>query len=196
MAGGPGKREELLLRVGPQPLTAANGALGETKPTLQIQIVLRQVRITLAIEQPHDPQRPIGVPERCCALRPHSWGARHGKPDPLAREFADDGEGLVALLRLQAVDGEYQFLDLAVVACEETGILVLNGEHGLIAVDINRDSVVGKVDILGIDEFVTDVRSGPMSTAAAVSDQGEEIPGDEPAMGVMTSSWGGLTVCA
>lgn len=102
----------------------------------------------------------------------------------------------MALLRLQAVDGEYQFLDLAVVACEETGILVLNGEHGLIAVDINRDSVVGKVDILGIDEFVTDVRSGPMSTAAAVSDQGEEIPGDEPAMGVMTSSWGGLTVCA
>jgi hypothetical protein len=107
----------------------------------------------------------------------------NGEPDTLESEFADHIKGFVAFLRLQAIDGENEVFDITVIVQESLAVLVSSGEHGLVAIDVDRDSIVGESNLVGVEEFISDVGNGPMAGTTTVPDKGEDIPSNEPTRG-------------
>jgi hypothetical protein len=114
------------------------------------------------------------------------------EPDAAGGQFADGIEGLVALLGLQAVDAQPQGADVAVGQAQQVGVLLAGGEHGLVAAQVERDCVVGQSDVVGVFQFVLDLGNGPVSCKAAVSDEAEDVPADEPT-GQGEGEFGGRT---
>ena len=90
-------------------------------------------------------------------------------------------EGLVPLLRLQAVDGQVDGVDALVSPLQVGEILLAGGEHVLVALDVQGEGVGGQLDLVGVEQFVADSRDRPVSSEAAMSDEGEDISADEPA---------------
>src|SRR5262249_37603450 len=103
-----------------------------------------------------------------------------GEPDALAAQFADDVEGLVALLRLQAVDGQDQGGDALVVLSQEGLVLVACGDHAAVALEVAGDGVVGQADAVAVAQFGLKLRDGPVGAEAAEAEPAEDIPADEP----------------
>jgi hypothetical protein len=89
-------------------------------------------------------------------------------------------EGLVALLRLQAVDAQPQVSDVPVGPAQQVGILLAGGDHGPVAAEVDGDGVLGKADPVTIDQFVPDLGDGPVPGEAAVADETEDVPADQP----------------
>jgi hypothetical protein len=81
---------------------------------------------------------------------------RRGEPDAFAGQFADDGEGLVPLLGLQAVDRQDDLLDRFVVLSQGLGVLLPGGEHRLVTLDVLGDGIVGERDRVGVPELGSD----------------------------------------
>ena len=106
---------------------------------------------------------------------------RLGEPNAAGVEFADGVEGLVALLRLKAVDAQPERGDVAVSQAQQFGVLLTCGQHGLVAAQVETDGVVGEADVVGVGEFVFDLGNGPVASETPVADEAEDIPADEPA---------------
>src|SRR5262249_18936054 len=85
-----------------------------------------------------------------------------GEPDALAFQLADDVEGLVALLRLQAVDGQDQAVDVLVVLGQPGLVLVAGGDHAAVACEVAGDGVVGQADAEAVAQLSLELRDGPV----------------------------------
>jgi hypothetical protein len=81
---------------------------------------------------------------------------------------------------LQPVDAQPQRGDAEVGQAQQFGILLAGGEHGLVAAQVERDGILGQMDAVGVGEFGPDLWYGPVSGEAAVADEAEDVPADEP----------------
>jgi len=103
-----------------------------------------------------------------------------GEPHALVAEFADDVEGLVALLGLEAVDGQDQVIDVAVSLGEGGGVLVPSGNHAAVALQVVGEGVVGEADVVGVSQFGLQLGDGPVPGEAAEAEPAEQVPGNHP----------------
>jgi hypothetical protein len=56
----------------------------------------------------------------------------------------------MAFFRLQAVDRQHQRCNIPVVVRQPLWILLPGRQHGLVAVKIGRDSIIGQPDSIGV----------------------------------------------
>jgi hypothetical protein len=105
---------------------------------------------------------------------------RRGEPDAFAGQFADDGEGLVPLLGLQAVDRQDDLLDRFVVLSQGLGVLLPGGEHRLVTLDVLGDGIVGERDRVGVPELGSDQGDREVAGTPAMPDPAEDVPADSP----------------
>jgi hypothetical protein len=103
-----------------------------------------------------------------------------GEPDPLAAQLADDVEGFVPLLRLQAVDGQDQVVDVLVSRRQHGAVVVAGGDHPAVALQVAGDGVVGQRDAIAVAQLGLELGDGPVAGEAAKAEPGEDVPGDEP----------------
>ena len=106
-----------------------------------------------------------------------------GPPDPFAGQFPHDVEGLVSLLRLQAIDRQDDLLDGMVVQSQGLGVLLTGREHRLVSLDVSGDGIFGEPDPVGVDQFGADQGDRPVASTASMSDPAEDIPADGPVRG-------------
>ena len=106
---------------------------------------------------------------------------RLGEPDTSPGQFADDVEGLVPLLGLEAVDREDDPIDPMTVLPQVLRVLPACREHRLIAADVLGDAGLGEVAGEEVEQLGADLGDGPVTREAAMADPAEDVPGDGPA---------------
>jgi hypothetical protein len=106
---------------------------------------------------------------------------RLGEPDAFAGQLADDIEGLVPLLGLEAIDREDDLIGPVIVLAQGLGVLLACREHRLIAADVVGDAGLGEVDGEAVEQLAADLGDGPVAREAAMADPAEDVPADAPA---------------
>ena len=81
-------------------------------------------------------------------------------------------ENVKASTLRQAISNELMPQDLRV--------LLTCGKHGLVAMQVIADGVVGEFDPPGINEFVSDLGNRPMSREPSMSDPAKDVSADRP----------------
>ena len=84
------------------------------------------------------------------------------------------------LLRLKAIDRKNQLAGFSIFPARGLGVLLTRGHHGLIAMDVIADGLVGELDRVGINEFVSDLGNRPMLGEPSMSDLAEDVPANRP----------------
>ena len=86
----------------------------------------------------------------------------------------------MSLLRLKAIDPKNQLVDPGVLMPQDLRVLLTCGKHGLVAMQVIADGVVGEFDPPGINEFVSDLGNRPMSREPSMSDPAKDVSADRP----------------
>ena len=105
---------------------------------------------------------------------------RLGEPHPLPGQFPDDVEGLVALLRLEAVDRQDDRVDRFVLPPQHLGVLLPRREHDLVMPDVPGQGIVRELDPVRVEQFGSDLGDRPVPGEAAMTDPAQDVPADGP----------------
>src|SRR5262249_33912652 len=103
-----------------------------------------------------------------------------GEPDPLPGQLADDVEGLVSLLGLEAIDAEDDLSPGGVLPAEEFGVLLPRREHDLGPAGVLLDRMLGGLARVVVPELGLDQGDCHVSGTASMADPAEDVPADRP----------------
>jgi site-specific DNA recombinase len=122
----------------------------------------------------------LGLEDQASHLVGRGRDQRLGEPDPLPGQLADDVEGLVALLGLEAVDREDDLGGRGVFPPQDVGVLLTRRDDDLIEPNGSGDRVLRDLDRIRVGELGPDLRDRPVPREPPLTDPAEDVPADGP----------------
>jgi hypothetical protein len=105
---------------------------------------------------------------------------RFREPHALLSQLPYGVEGLVSLLRLQAVDRKDDLVDRFILPPQELGVLLTRTEHRLVAAGVIADALVGELDSVRVEQFGLDLWNRPVSRKPSMPNPAKDVPADRP----------------